>query len=382
MAKPEIYEVGKEFYLLKSAEEDFHRNIYIKRFVGADGPPVNMLFDPGTKPDVAALTAALTEVIGGIQNVHLVFLSHQDPDIVSNVNLILANAPKSFVLASVDSWRLIRMLGIPEARFYQLENKAADVLHVRRTGHKILPIAATYCHFRGAMMLYDYESGVLFSGDFLGGLNTRKGPGIYADDASWEGISLFHQIYMPAQKAVQATVDRITELEPFPKVIAPQHGDVVRGENVTEFLTRLSRLDVGVDLVEVQDAEKELSVAALVSFLDGLRDKYADVHRDVLAQLKRTGDFTTPFRFAGDTITDLKVMSADGAMYVWKAVERNAPAADLADIKFLFSSALDDHNINIPPDFFGGSEALGDLLDVVAEGASAPGILETRDKVL
>ena len=43
------------------------------------------------------------------------------------------------------------------------------------TGHRLIPVPTPYCHFRGAVMLYDPETRVLFSGDLLGGI-TAPGP--------------------------------------------------------------------------------------------------------------------------------------------------------------------------------------------------------------
>ncbi|HUU56287.1 MAG TPA: MBL fold metallo-hydrolase [bacterium] len=367
----EISEIGKEFYHLKSAEEVLHRNIYVKRFVGEDGAKGIMVLDPGSKLDAAAVWGALDELAGGVHNVDLVFLSHQDPDVTSNAKFIVDNAPRAVVLASVDSWRLLNMIGIPDNRFYLLENWGEEPLRIGRTGHVVQPVPAHYCHFRGSMMLYDFESRVLFSGDFLGGVNTRRGEGVFADETSWPGISLFHQIYMPSKRAVQETVGRIVELEPFPEVIAPQHGDVLRGACVKEFLNRMSILDVGVDLVKLKDPEKEAGLAAFNAFFAELRDDAPAAYDKLWDEITRRNEFTTLFKFSGREIADMKVSLTNAVVYICNIVDKAIPREERDQLKLIFSVALEDRGVQVPSFCLLGSGARADILEAPTQGPAS-----------
>ena len=73
-----ITEIGEEFYHFKSSESNLHRNIYLKRFLGADGSAVNMIIDLGTSLDVTILVEVMNKLIGGSKNIDLKFLSHQE----------------------------------------------------------------------------------------------------------------------------------------------------------------------------------------------------------------------------------------------------------------------------------------------------------------
>ncbi len=345
---PEIHEIGKNFYMIRSREKEFHRNIYIKKFVGEHGESINMVMDPGTPMDYPALSKAAKELIGGIKNFHIIFLSHQDPDVSSNTPAILAAAPRAMVFTSIDSWRLVKMYGIPEKRFKPVESFKNDVLKIKRTGSFIQFLPARYCHFRGAYMFYDHESRVLFTGDFMAGLNTKKEGGIYANEESWEGISLFHQIYMPSRKALRATVDRIGLLSPPPEVIAPQHGDVVAGEFLTEFLIRLSSLSVGVDLEEASEADKESLILALTSFMDMLKMLYPEVHSSLLQILTQSGDFTTAFDVAGGTIKGVKLIPSSAIHYFWKALTSVSPDDIHSELRGMLISSLNSFGVEVP----------------------------------
>jgi glyoxylase-like metal-dependent hydrolase (beta-lactamase superfamily II) len=362
----EIVEIGKGFFHFKSAEEVLHRNIYVKKFAGDNGATGVMVLDPGAKSDAAAVWEALDEVAGGVGNVDLVFLSHQDPDVTSNAKFVVDNAPRAVVLASADSWRLLKMIGIPDNRFYLLENWGEEPLRIGRTGHVVQPVPAHYCHFRGSMMLYDYESRVLFSGDFLGGVNTRRGAGIFADETSWPGISLFHQIYMPSKRAVQETVGRIVELEPFPEVVATQHGDVLRGAWVKEFLSRMSKLDVGVDLVKLKDPEKEAGLAAFNAFFAELQADAPEAFTKLWDEITRRNEFTTLFKFSGRGVADVKVSMANAVVYLCNIIDKAIPRERRDEVKLTFAVALEDRGVQVPSFCLIGTGANAEILEAPA----------------
>ncbi len=345
---PEKYqEIGNEFYAIKSSEESFHRNIYLKRFIGKK-QNINMLMDPGTKLDITNLLDVLKELIGGIQNIDIVFLSHQDPDVTSNCNTVLTAAPRASVIASIDTWRLISMYGISEKRFISTEKLGFGTLNLKRTGHRIQFVPARFCHFRGAMMFYDHESNILFSGDFLGGVNSRKGEGMDATEESWGGISTFHQLYMPSQEALKETVDKIGMLDPLPAVIAPQHGDIIRGKLMTDFLGRISKLQVGIDLEKSLEPEENLVVTALNQFCDTFEGTYPKFYKDFVAEAQKGGEFTSPFQVSQGRIVGIAIKSDEAFNYAWETVKKVVPDDSLGDIKTHFIISLDSLNLPIP----------------------------------
>lgn len=347
-----IHEIGKDFFLLRSPEKDFHRNIYVKRFVGADGTSINMICDPGTRLDITLIVDALKELVGGIENIHLVFLSHQDPDLTSNINVFLTGSPAAKIVCSIDTWRLVRMYGIDDDRYYAVENFRSKILRIGKTGHRVQFVPAQFCHFRGAMMFYDFESKILFSGDLMGGIDTRSGTGVYATEESWSGISIFHQLYMPSTDALREAVGHIGLLNPIPDVIAPQHGDVISGDLVVEFLTRLMKLEVGFDIIKREESHKEPFLLAVNSFLDYLAVKHPAAHRALLDELKRTGTFTTIFIITGASIIDLKVRAAEAVASLWDTIRRIAEPGNLSELKTILLQKLDDAHLKVDPAIF------------------------------
>ncbi|MGN6105548.1 MAG: hypothetical protein ACTHU0_10620 [Kofleriaceae bacterium] len=248
-------EIAQDTYWVGKREDGaiFHANPYLRRFHGTDGAQrsnqFNLLVDPGSSSDFAVVHTKVASLIGGLDRLSALFINHQDPDVGASASIITARyAPKASILCSEDTWRLIVHQNLPRARFLPTEKFASGIK--LPTGHRLLPVPSPFCHFRGAVMLYDPQTRVLFTGDLFGGLTEANSSGIYADESDWSGIRAFHQIYMPVNTALARTVAAIRALDPPVEILAPQHGRVITGDLVSVFLDRMSRLQVGLDIMD------------------------------------------------------------------------------------------------------------------------------------
>ncbi|MFL5350803.1 MAG: hypothetical protein ACJ8AT_39030 [Hyalangium sp.] len=250
---PETFWVGK-----REPGSIFFANPFLRRFRGMDPKTqrqneFNLLIDPGSSSDFSTIHTKVVSLIGGMDRLSALFINHQDPDVGSSAAIISARySPRAGIVCSEDTWRLIVHFNLPRNRFIATE-KFARGLNVP-TGHTLLPVPSPFCHFRGAVMLYDPETRVLFSGDLFGGLTDAHAQGLWAEESDWKGIRAFHQIYMPVNAALARAVAAIRQLQPAVELIAPQHGRIVRGALVQQFLERMERLQVGLDIMdEAQD---------------------------------------------------------------------------------------------------------------------------------
>ena len=232
------------------------------------------------------------------------FLNHQDPDAVYNAGHLQELNPDCFVLCSEDSWRLVKSYGLNPEKYKAIEH-FKDLTVELSTGHRLWFVPSPFCHFRGAVMLYDEETGVLFTGDFLGGLS--NGPDLYATEDSWNGISTFHQIYMPCQKAIRNAVNNIRSLDHLPEILAPQHGSIVSGALVTDFLSQIDNLDVGMDLF-LKEHSKESYIEAMNELLSEF-GKIAgpEVVTEVLHSFLADSSFPNVISLGANGIYDIKV---------------------------------------------------------------------------
>jgi serine/threonine-protein kinase len=249
---PDTFWVGK-----RDPKAIFHSNPYLRIFrgQGPDGRPMqfNLLADPGSSSDFAVVSAKVSSLIGSLDKLSALHINHQDPDVGSSAFVIsMRFAPRALILSSEATWRLIVHFNLPRERYVDLDKFAQGFK--LPTGHTMIPVPSPFCHFRGATMLYDHATRVLFSGDLFGGVTTEAVEGLWADESDWPGMRAFHQMYMPTQRALANAVSAIRKLDPPVEIIAPQHGRVIRGSLVDTFLDRLEHLPVGLDVME--DAEQ------------------------------------------------------------------------------------------------------------------------------
>jgi len=231
-------------------------NTYLRTFRGK-GSPMHWCVDPGSRMDYAEVRSHLLEHIGEMSALRMFSINHQDPDVVGNVPEFVSENPRITGLTSEDTWRLVRHLNAQPKRLVFL-NKVPNSTVPLLKGQQLQVVSTPFCHFRGAMALYDPESRILFSGDLFGGLNTPGRVQLYAEEADWPGIAQFHQIYMPTRTALAYAIRQIRALKPAVKVIAPQHGFVLQGDFMHEVMDLLEELQVGLDLLPLEEEKRFL----------------------------------------------------------------------------------------------------------------------------
>ncbi|PIE53520.1 hypothetical protein CSA37_00755 [Candidatus Fermentibacteria bacterium] len=327
------------------------RNIYLRVFRNGD-KTLNLLIDPGPPEDLTPLVGKLTELIGGVRKLNIMFLNHQDPDVSYNAGHIQKLNPGCVVLCSEDSWRLVKFYGLNE-KMYKCTESFTGGTATFNTGHKVQFIPTPYCHFRGATMLYDYETGILFSGDFMGGLSFL--PDLYASEGSWDGIVTFHQIYMPSKAALQHAVGNIRELPELPKMIAPQHGSILHGELVENFLTKMDNLDVGLDLFLKESARKNYVTALNELLVELSRIVDSSKIDEVMNSFASDSSFPDTFTIRKNSITGIKVDAQYAVDLFLKEIRKNVPAEKLDLIDTSIIKTLTMWKIPLP-EFFKGQE--------------------------
>jgi serine/threonine-protein kinase len=317
-------------------------NTYLRVF-RREGTQVALLVDPGPPKDQRLIAAKVAAVIGSLARVDLVFLNHQDPDVASNAAAIQQLNPRAHVLCSEDTWRLVQFYGLNPRTYSAVEDFRGGEMRLA-TGHSVEFVPTPYCHFRGAVMLYDRESRVLFSGDLLGGVSVSGG--MVATDQDWPGVEIFHQLYMPSQRALRNAMERIERLDPPPLVIAPQHGGIVVGERVTAWPRRLAETAVGADMA-VDSGEKE-------RYLGVVRDLVGELSRwlgetttaAVLRRNSSDGSFPNLFVFEDAlSVVDFKIQPRAALSGLEEDARAALGAADHPALGRLFAEALARHGL-------------------------------------
>lgn len=258
-----VIEIAEDTYWVSHRNPNtlLQLNSFLRVFKGTNGKNINMLIDPGAIEYFPIISSKVSKIAGDISKVQMYSINHQDPDVGMNATFISRINPRSVCLCTEDSWRLVQFFEIPKQSFknvYSFDNKMTTLS--TDPSHSIEFMPTPYCHFVGAFALYDRRNRVLFTGDLFGGLNPLGNLSLVATEEHWEGMKTFHQIYMPSNKAIKNAIDNIRKLNPPPLMLVPQHGAVLAGDIMEQFMNRLYNLEVGADLFNKGDYDKQIPV--------------------------------------------------------------------------------------------------------------------------
>jgi eukaryotic-like serine/threonine-protein kinase len=347
--------------------EIFYANPYLRTSEG-DGKRFHLLIDPGSSRDVSIVQAKCAHVLrNDLDSIGGIFINHQDPDVGSAVGVLLGKTlPNAHVMCSEDTWRLIQYYNIPRERFIALERfpNGFDL----PTGLTLVPVPSPFCHFVGAIMLYDPANRVLFTGDLFGGLTAKGAQGLWADESDWVGMRAFHQIYMPTNKALRVAIRAIRAIKGGVDIIAPQHGRLIRGELVGLFMDRLEQLQVGLDILSDRQATPE-ELRAWNTVLDRIIHVASSLtDLDLVAYIADDAHLRGVVARQGDTL-ELRSL---GKFAVERALRLIAEALHdndlMAAVKYEAIFATEELGLPTPVmelDEDGGSSASGSMLGMV-----------------
>lgn len=203
-----------------------------------------MLLDPGGIQIFPQVLAELAKYVR-VQDIRVIFASHQDPDISSSLAMWLDLNPgiKTYCswlwtgfISHFSTGTAIELNAIPDEG---MRIKIGDL------GVEVEAIPAHYCHSSGNFSLYDPLAGILFSGDIGSALVPSHEAGLIVTDFDQhiQYMKGFHLRWMPSTTALRSWTQRIRALKP--RMICPQHGSVFQGDMVTKLLDWLDSLEVG-----------------------------------------------------------------------------------------------------------------------------------------
>ncbi|MCL2790042.1 MAG: hypothetical protein FWD79_05305 [Desulfobulbus sp.] len=339
-------EIAKNvWWLLNRSESLLELNVYLLSYHSAKRGWDHLILDPGPESLLEPLKAAIQPVVnGGLEKITGILINHQDPDVCPNAAAIQRLNPKVQVVASEDTWRLIRFFGLSEKRFRAVQSYKSG--RVKMAGGQQLEfVPSPFCHFRGAIMYYDVASRILFSGDLFGGLSFSQD--LYATEESWEGIKAFHQLYMPSKDAVQLAVSTIRNLSPAPLIIAPQHGSIITGDLVPEFLYRMYNLDVGLDLLKHRELSDNYLGLANQILAELQHENMIVSAKEVLDSWDSDGSFSKIFDLDGERIKNFKTDPINALKTLIRLLRDKVRSGDEEQVNLILIKALNDRNIPV-----------------------------------
>ncbi|NIP74069.1 MAG: MBL fold metallo-hydrolase [Gammaproteobacteria bacterium] len=200
-----------------------------------------LLLDPGGIEIFASMLAA-TLHHAPVEHITDIFASHQDPDIISSLGLWDQAVPRARLHAPWMWEGFIRHFGLNHIEYVALPDEGG-VIDLGWMQLQVVP--AHYLHSSGNFHVYDPKAKILMSGDVGSALESGDVPLFVADfEAHTRHMKLFHQRWMPSNRAKADWIRRVRDLEI--DIMAPQHGRLFRGADVQRFLDWFEALEVGL----------------------------------------------------------------------------------------------------------------------------------------
>lgn len=205
-----------------------------------------IILDPGGHKAYSRVLSATMDLLGDAE-LEMLFLSHQDPDVVAAANGWLMTTDATAWISSL--WiRFVPHFGLDRLVESRLKSIPDPGMRLRLGGCELLVLPAHFLHSPGNFQIFDPESKILYSGD-LGASLGASYVEVADFDAHVEYMAGFHRRYMANNRAMRGWARMVREL-PI-ETIAPQHGAYFKGRDMVErFIAWCEGLACGTDLMD------------------------------------------------------------------------------------------------------------------------------------
>lgn len=242
-----LFDDGEHKFIWLGADTDARRGVVQTMQYLIIDKGRGWLLDPGGTHLFSRVVASTSRYIS-LDKIEGIFFSHQDPDVSSGIALWLGICPAKIWISEL--WvRFLPHFGIVDtSRVSSIE--AAGKTLTLGSGAKFTFVPTHFMHSPGAFSLYDERSRILFSGDVGAAVFPDGQDQLFNDDFAQvlpyaEG---FHKRYIASNIVAKRWCDIVGRINPA--MIAPQHGAIYRGQAVKGFLSWLSSLRCGIDLID------------------------------------------------------------------------------------------------------------------------------------
>ena len=202
----------------------------------------SVLIDPGSMRTFHHTLRKIEEIIP-FHKIKYFVAQHQDPDITASLPAIGLMLRRDDAVL-VTHWRSAMLLKHYDLRmaFWLVDEHEWSLPLEDRT---LQFIFTPYAHFAGAICTFDPVSEVVFTSDIFGALDEDFH--LFAEDEShFERMRPFHEHYMPSRDILDFALTAIAKV-PY-RLIAPQHGSLIRQPLAGQLLERLREITQALSL--------------------------------------------------------------------------------------------------------------------------------------
>ena len=243
-------EIAKDIYWVGYVipDDPFQCHVYLIK--NGDN---SILIDPGSMITFPVILEKITSIIS-LRDIKYIIMHHQDPDIVGCYNTLESLMPHTERYI-VTHWRSEMLLKHYQWKtpFFLIDENDWSL----KAGKRELEFVFTpYAHFPGAFCTYDKKSGILFSSDLFGGITSEFELYAKSADEYFEAAKPFHKHYIPNKEVLNYALLQVEKKKP--KLIAPQHGSIIKEEMIEPLIKKLSSLDCGLYLLDNYISDLEI----------------------------------------------------------------------------------------------------------------------------
>ncbi len=165
--------------------------------------------------------------------VEYIFLSHQDPDIGSGLNLWLPVCNAKVMVSSL--WKkfipAFCVRGLSEDNLFAIPDQG---VRFTLNGTPLVAVAAHFLHSPGCFHLYDPVAKILFTSDLGSSITPHRAVIDTKEDFALHVTNMraFHNRYMGSSSAAKSWVAMVRQLDV--EMIVPQHGAHIVGKPLVE----------------------------------------------------------------------------------------------------------------------------------------------------
>ncbi len=240
-----LYDNNKHLFVWLGLDEaEAEKGILTNQYLVVDQGE-GLLIDPGGYYVFERILENTSKFVDPVK-VKALFFSHQDPDVVGSLNLLLDMFPEAIVYVSALWVRFLPHLGVLDtSRLREIPDEGGEIT-IGKSKLRIIP--AHFLHSPGNFHLYDPIAKILFTGDLGAAVFPSDEWYLFVEDFEKHKkyMEAFHHRYLPCRKAIDKWLEMIKDLDI--QVIAPQHGAIMEKENVAKFIEWLRSLDkIGLD---------------------------------------------------------------------------------------------------------------------------------------
>ncbi len=111
-------------------------------------------------------------------------------------------------------------------------------------------------------------------------------------------------------------------------------------------MDRLSRLQVGADLMEENNPEVDLAILGINNFLELMGINFPEIREKFLQLFQKGNEFTSPFEFSAGTVSGIKISPDNALLQVYSMIGQVEDKEIQQHLRAIFMDSMEQLDIH------------------------------------